>query len=89
MTQVLTRLAIFSLAGFTSAAARAQPLQDHPHAWYGGGDWGHMMFGPLMMILFIVLVVVVVVVVVFAVRWLGGARHGVTAEPRSGNTNLH
>ena len=85
MTQVLTRLMILSLAGSASVAARAQPSQDHPYGWHGGGDWGHMIFGPLMMLVF---VAVVIVVVVLAVRWLGGARHGVTADPRSGKTPI-
>ncbi len=78
MTQVLTRLMILSLAGSASLAARAQPSQDHPYGWHGGGDWGHMMFGPLMMLVF---VAVLIVVVVLAVRWLGGAGHGAAAGP--------
>ncbi len=82
MTQVLTRLMILSLAGSASVAAHAQPSQDHPYGWHGGGDWSHMMFGPLMMFVF---VAVVIVVVVLAIRWLGGAGHGAAAgsEPRS------
>ncbi len=83
MTQVLTRLVILSLAGFTSVAAGAEPLQDHPYGWHGGADWGHMMFGPLMMFVFVALVVVVVVL---AVRWLGGAGRGAAAQPRPGKT---
>ena len=87
MTQVLTRLMILSLAGSASLAARAQPSQDHPYGWHGGGDWGHMMFGPLMMLVF---VAVVIVLVVLAVRWLGGARHGAAAGsgPRSDKTPI-
>ncbi len=85
MTQVLTRLMILSLAGSASLAARAQPLQDHPYGWHGGGDWGHMMFGPLMMLVF---VAVVIVVVVLAVRWLGGAGHGAAPHPPPGKTPL-
>ena len=50
MTQFLTRLMILSLAGSASVAARAQPSQDHPYGWHGGGDWGHMMFGPVMIL---------------------------------------
>ncbi len=87
MTQVLTRLMILSLAGSASVAAGAEPLQDHPHGWHGGGDWGHMMFGPLMMLVF---VAILIVVVVLAVRWLGGAGHGaaVGPHPRSGKTPI-
>ncbi len=78
MMQVLMRLMILSFAGSASLAAHAQPSQDHPYGWHGGGDWGHMMFGPLMMLIF---VAVVIVVVVLAVRWLGGAGHGAVAGP--------
>ena len=87
MTQVLTRLIILSLAGSASVAARAQPSQDHPYGWHGGGDWGHMMFSPVMMLVF---VAVLIVVVVLTVRWLGGAGHGAVAgsEPRSEKTPL-
>ncbi len=85
MTQVLTHLMILSLAGSASVAAHAQPSQDHLYGWHGGGAWSHMMFGPLMMLAF---VAVVIVVVVLAIRWLGGAGHGVTAgsEARSDKT---
>ncbi len=85
MTQVLTRLMILSLAGSASVAAHAQPSQDHPYGWHGGGAWSHMMFGPLMMLVF---VAVVIVVVVLAIRWLGGAGHGAAAgsETRSDRT---
>ncbi len=87
MTQVLTRLMIVSLAVSAPVAAHAQPSQDHLYGWHGGGDWGHMMFGPLMMLVF---VAVVIVVVVLAVRWLGGAGHGAVAgaEPRSEKTPI-
>ncbi len=87
MTQVLTRLIILSIAGSASVVARAQPSQDHPYGWHGGGDWGHMIFGPLMMLVF---VAVVIVVVVLAIRWLGGARHSAAAgsEPRSEKTPI-
>jgi putative membrane protein len=87
MMQVLTRLMILSFAGFASVAAHAQPLQDHPHGWHGGGDWSYMMFGPLMMLVF---VAVVVVVVVLAVRWLGGAGHGaaVASHPHPEKTPI-
>lgn len=37
------------------------------HMW-DGGSWGHLIFGPLMMI---AIVAAIVVVVVLAVRWLG------------------
>ena len=85
MTQFLTRLMILSFAGVASVAARAQPLQDPPYGWHGGGDWSHMIFGPLMMLVF---VAVVIVVVVLAIRWFGGAGHGATADPRSGKTPI-
>ncbi len=85
MTQVLTRLIILSLAGSASVAARAQPSQDHPYGWHGGGDWGHMMFGPVMMLVF---VAVLIVVVVLTVRWLGGAGRGAAAQPLSGKTPI-
>ncbi len=39
--------------------------------WDGMGDWGMMIFGPLMMITFIAVTVIVVVLVV---RWLGGTQ---------------
>ncbi len=78
MTQVLTRLMILSLAGSASVAAHAQPSQDHSYGWHGGGDWSHMMFGPLMMLVF---VAIVIVVVVLAVPWLGGAGHGAAVGP--------
>jgi uncharacterized membrane protein len=72
MMQVLMRLMILLSAVSAPIAAHAQPSQDHLYGWHGGGDWGHMMFGPLMMLVF---VAVVIVVVVLAVRWLGGAGH--------------
>ena len=78
MTQVLTRLMILSFAGSAPVAARAQILQDQPYGWHGGGDCGHMIFGPLMMLVF---VAVVIVVVVLAIRWLGGAGHGAAVGP--------
>ena len=78
MMQVLTRLMILSFAGSVSVAAHAQSSQDHLYGWHGSGDWGHMMFGPLMMLVF---VAVVIVVVVLAVRWLGGAGHGAAVGP--------
>jgi putative membrane protein len=64
------------------AAAQAQPYGDHPHYWGGGWGWGHMIFGPLMMIVF---VAVIVVIAVLAVRWLGGgpARPGSPAERKA------
>ena len=77
MMQVLTRLMILSFAVSAPVAANAQPSQDHLYSWHGG-DWGHMMFGPLMMLVF---VAVVIVVVVLAVRWLGGAGHGAAVGP--------
>ncbi len=87
MKQVLTRLMILSVAGSASVAAHAQPSQDHLYGWHGGGDWSHMMFGPLMMLVF---VAVIIVVVVLAVRWRGGAGQSaaVGPHPHSGKTPL-
>ena len=87
MMQVLMRLMILSSAVSAPVAAHAQLSQDHPYGWHGGGDWGHMMFGPLMMLVF---VAVIIVVVVLAVRWLGGAGHGAAVGPhtRSGKTPI-
>jgi len=53
----------------------------------GIGDWGHMIFGPLVMLVF---VAVGIVVVVLDIRWLGGARHSAAAgsEPRSEKTPI-
>ena len=87
MMQFLMRLMILSFAVSAPVAAHAQLSQDPSYGWHGGGDWGHMMFGPLMMLVF---VAVVIVVVVLAVRWLGGAGHGAVAgsEPRSEKTPL-
>ena len=87
MMQIFMRLMILSFAVSAPVAAQAQLSQDHSYGWHGGGDWGHMMFGPLMMLVF---VAVVIVLVVLAVRWLGGAGHGAVAgsEPRSEKTPL-
>ena len=87
MMQVFMRLMILSFAVSAPVAAQAQLSQDHSYGWHGGGDWGHMMFGPLMMLVF---VAVVIVVVVLAVRWLGGAGHAaaVGPHPRSGKTPI-
>ena len=76
MMQVLMRLMIFSTAVSAPVVAHAQLSQDHSYGWHSGGDWGHMMFGPLMMLVF---VAVVIVVVVLAVRWLGGAGQSAVA----------
>jgi putative membrane protein len=81
------RLMILLSAVSAPIAAHAQPSQDRLYGWHGGGDWGHMMFGPLMMLVF---VAVVIVVVVLAVRWLGGAGQSaaVGPHPRSGKTPI-
>ncbi len=69
---------------FASAAAHAQTIPDHPHFWGGGWGWGHMIFGPLMMIAF---VGAIVVVAVLLVRWLGGGSTG-PAAPLARQTPL-
>ena len=74
-----------SLMLAATAAHAQQAYPDHSNYWGGGWGWGHMIFGPLMMIVFIA---VVVVVVVLAVRWIGGSGHGAAAHPPSGKTAL-
>ena len=65
--------------------AMAQAQQGMPYYGYGpgmmwgeGGDWFHMLFGFLMMILFLA---VIVVLVVLGVRWLGGLDHSPFRHP--------
>ena len=70
---------LFSRAGFTLAgllaplAAQAQGYPDRHYMWEGGWGWGHMIFGPVMMI---VIFGGIILLVVLAVRWLGGTGHG-------------
>jgi len=73
MNHGIARLTVFPAVVFASVAAHAQTVPDRPYYWHDGWGWGHMILGPLMMIVFIA---VVIVVVVLAVRWLGGAGHG-------------
>ena len=68
MKQGLARAIAVLTVAFASAAAHAQTIPDHPHFWGGGWGWGHMIFGPLMMIAF---VGAIVVVAVLLIRWLG------------------
>lgn len=61
------------------AQAQGMPYGYGPGMMWGeGGDWFHMLFGFLMMILFLA---VIVVLVVFGVRWLGGAEHSPFRHP--------
>ncbi len=79
MKQGIAGVAVTLSLMLAATLARAQqPYSDHSHYWGGGWGWGHMIFGPLMMI---VVIGVVVVVVVLAVRWLGGSGHGAVAHP--------
>ncbi len=80
MNHCIARLTVFPAVVFASVAAHAQTAPDRPYYWHDGWGWGHMILGPLMMIVFIA---VVIVVVVLAVRWLGGAGHGAAAPPHA------
>lgn len=80
MNHCIARLTVFPAVVIASVAAHAQTSPDHPYYWHDGWGWGHMILGPLMMIVFIA---VVVVVVVLAVRWLGGAGHSAAAPPHA------
>lgn len=51
----------------------------HGHMWGTGWGWGHMLFGPLMMI---VVIAAIVVAVVLVVRWVGGSDQGRNAAAR-------
>ncbi len=73
MKQGLARAIAVLTVAFASAAAHAQTIPDHPHFWGGGWGWGHMIFGPLMMIAF---VGAIVVVAVLLIRWLGRGSTG-------------
>ncbi len=79
MNHGIARLTVFPVVVFASVAAHAQTPPDRPYYWHDGWGWGHMIFGPLMMIAFIA---VVIVVVVLAVRWLVGTGHGAAAPPQ-------
>lgn len=63
MSQFSKRVWIFT-AAFTALPAHAQMYYGHEN-W----GWGHMIYGPLMMIVFWG---GLIVVAVLAVRWLGG-----------------
>ncbi len=65
-------------AVLTPAAVQAQTYGNHAHYWDGGWGWGHMIFGPLVMI---VLVAVIIVLALLAVRWLGGGAAGRGGAP--------
>ena len=60
-------------AVLASATAFAQTPSERSYYWHDGWGWGHMIFGPLMMIAFIA---VVVILVVLAIRWIGGSSRG-------------
>ncbi len=86
MKQGITGVAVALSLMLAATLAHAQQIYpDHSQYWGGGWGWGHMIFGPLMMI---VVIAVVVVVVVLAVRWIGGSGHGAVAHPPSGKTPL-
>ena len=76
--------ALLPLAPFAAVAQGREGYYGHgPMMWDGGWGWGHLIFGPLTMIL---VIAVVVGVVVLVVRWLGGSA-GVPASGR-GRTAL-
>lgn len=79
--------ALVALAPFAALAAPADGREGYyghgPMMWDGGWGWGHLIFGPLTMIL---VIAVVVAVVVLVVRWLGGPA-GASASGR-GRTAL-
>ena len=76
--------ALLALAPFAALAQGREGYYGHgPMMWDGGWGWGHLIFGPLMMIL---VIAVVVGVVVLVVRWLGGSA-GVPTSSR-GRTAL-
>lgn len=76
MKEGVARAIVALTVAFASAAAHAETIPDHPHFWGGGGGWGYMIFGPLMMIVF---VAAIVVVAVLLVRWLAGGSTGPAA----------
>ena len=75
--------ALLALAPFAAMAQGREGYYGHGHMWDGGWGWGHLIFGPLTMIL---VIAVVVGVVVLVVRWLGGSA-GVPVSSR-GRTAL-
>lgn len=89
MKRVVVRIAAaaLALAPFAALAAPADGREGYyghgPMMWDGGWGWGHLIFGPLTMIL---VIAVVVGVVVLVVRWLGGPA-GTSASGR-GRTAL-
>ncbi len=85
MKQGLARAIAVLTVAFASVTAHAQTIPDHPHFWGGGWGWGHMIFGPLMMIAF---VGAIVVVAVLLIRWLGGGSTAPAAPPPARKTPL-
>lgn len=71
-------LAAATLSAPLAANAVAQGYYGHGHYGNDGWGWGHMVFGPLMLILFIAVAVTVVVLIV---RWLGGGGHAPAGGP--------
>ena len=69
----LTIASLFALlsAVFAAMTAHAQNYPEYRHMW-GDWGWGHMIFGPLVMIIFLAIAVAVVVLMI---RWLGGSSH--------------
>lgn len=70
---------VLAAAPLSSALADAGGTYSGGGHMWDGGSWGHLIFGPLMMI---AVVAAIVVVVVLAVRWLGAA--GSSAQTPSG-----
>lgn len=82
----LSRISVLMATVLTSSGTNAQQTYpDHHHFWGGGWSWGHMIFGPFMMIVF---AAVVVVLVVLAIRWFGGSTHRRVLPPDGGETPL-
>jgi putative membrane protein len=75
MGKLLKRASILVAATGISVPANAQM-----YGGYDGWGWGHMIYGPLMMIIFWG---GLIVVAVLAVRWLGGGSSHKHSEPPS------
>lgn len=69
--QLLGVAAPVLLGTMAPSSVLALRSEDHMAPWYSGWAWGHMIFGPLMMVLFWG---VIIVAIVFAIRWIAGKR---------------